>query len=72
MTLEQSGIDTSIFGAHSTRRESASAAVKGGITTEDILKPASWSLESVFQIFYHKEVDNVAYGRVVIKLNSLK
>ena len=70
ITLEQSGIDSSIFGAHSTRGASASAAAKGGITTEDILKAANWSSESVFQRFYHKEVDKAAYGRAVIDQNS--
>ena len=37
--------DPSIFGAHSTRGASASAAMRGGITTKDILKAANWSSE---------------------------
>uniref|UniRef100_A0A1X7UWB1 Tyr recombinase domain-containing protein n=1 Tax=Amphimedon queenslandica TaxID=400682 RepID=A0A1X7UWB1_AMPQE len=56
-TLEEAGIDSSIFGAHSTRGASASAAARGGVTLEEILKAANWSSESVFQRFYHKEVD---------------
>ena len=67
--LEQAGIDSLSFGAHSTRGASASAAARGGITTEDILKAANWSSESVFQKFYHKEVDKAAYGRAVIRSN---
>ena len=59
-TLERAGIDPSIFGAHSTRGASASAAVRGGITTADILKAANWSSESIFQRFYHKEIDRAA------------
>ena len=55
--LEEAGIDSAIFGAHSTRGASALAAVRGGVTLEDILKAANWSSESVFQRFYHKEVD---------------
>ena len=47
-------------------------ASKAGITTNDILKSANWSSESVFQKFYHKEVDNAAYGRAVINQNSSK
>ena len=66
MTLEQSGIDSSIFGAHSTHRASASAAVRGGITTEDIFKAATWDSESVFQRFYHEQMDNTAYNRAII------
>ena len=64
--LEQAGIDTSVFGAHSTRGASSSAEVRGGVTTEDILKAANWSSESVIQKFYHKTVNNAAYGRAVI------
>ena len=64
--LEQAGIDSAVFGAHSTRGASSSAAARGGITTEDILKAANWSSESVFQRFYHKQVDKAAYGRAVI------
>ena len=47
--LELAGINPDIFGAHSTRGASASAAARGGITLEDILKAANWSSESVFQ-----------------------
>ena len=65
-TLDQAGIDSTVFGAHSTRGASASAAARGGVTTEDILRAANWSSESVFQKFYHKEVDRAAYGRAVI------
>ena len=67
MTLEQA---SSVIGAHSTRGASASAAARGGITTEDILKAANWSSESVFQKFYHKEVNRAAYGRAIINQNS--
>ena len=64
--LDQAGIDVAIFVAHSIRRALASAAARGGITTKDILKAANRRSESVFQKFYHKEVDRAAYGRVVI------
>ncbi len=39
--LEEAGIDTTIFGAHSTRGASASAAAKTDVTTGDILKAAN-------------------------------
>ena len=71
--LEEIGIDSSIFGAHSTCGASASAAARGGVTLEEILKAANWSSESVFQRFYHKEMHRVAYGRAVIdNQNSLE
>ena len=47
--LDKAGIDTSIFKAHSTRGAAATAAANAGIITEDILKAADWSGESVFK-----------------------
>uniref|UniRef100_A0A1X7VRX6 Tyr recombinase domain-containing protein n=1 Tax=Amphimedon queenslandica TaxID=400682 RepID=A0A1X7VRX6_AMPQE len=46
--LEEAGIDSSIFGAHSTRGASASTAARGGVTLKEILKAANWNSESVF------------------------
>ena len=67
MMLELSGIDSSIFGAHSTRGH---CSPRGAVTTEDILRAADWSSESVFQRFYHKELSRATYGRTVISKNS--
>ena len=64
--LGAAGIDTAIFSAHSTRGASSSAAANVGITTNDILKAANWSSESVFQKFYYKPSDNLSYGRAVL------
>ena len=64
--LEASGIDTSIFNAHSVRGASSSAAATAGITTADILKAANWNSESVFQRFYYRSVDDPSYGRAVL------
>ena len=47
------GIDISIFIAQSTRSASTSAAADFGITSNDILKAADWSTESVFRKFYY-------------------
>ena len=41
--LEEAGVDTSIFGADSGRRASASTASRIGITTNNILSAADWS-----------------------------
>jgi len=51
-TLTKSGIDTNIFKAHSVRGAAVSAAANEGVTTNDILKAADWSSETVFQKFY--------------------
>ncbi len=62
-TLEEAGIDTSIWGAHSTHGVSVSAASTAGILTGDILNAANWRSESVFQKFYHRKVGQAAFGR---------
>lgn len=54
-TLEQGGIDTSLFTAHSTRHASTSAAFRKGVNVEMIRKAAGWSKESeVFARFYNR------------------
>ena len=45
-TLQHVGIDVGIFGAHSVRGASSSAAAVAGVTTNDILKAADWSSKS--------------------------
>ena len=72
MTLEEFAIGISILEAHSTHGVSVSAAVRAGITTEDILNPANWSSKSVFLRLYHKSIDKAAYVRPVISQISLE
>lgn len=59
-TLNESGIDTSIFSAHSTRHASTSAASRLGVSIDVIRNTAGWSGSSnVFGKFYNKNiVDN--------------
>ena len=68
--LEAAGIDISIFNAHSVRGASSSAAAVAGITTNDILKAANWSSESVFQRFYYRSSDDPSYGRAMLSSNQ--
>ena len=49
------GTDVNTFSAHSTRTAAASKAVAVGIPIDAILRAASWSRESTFKRFYHKE-----------------
>ena len=69
--LEQSGIDTTIFKAHSTRAASVSAATQRGITTNDILQAADWSSDSVFHRFYYKPIHNASYGRAILSKTKI-
>ena len=68
--LSAAGIDTAIFSAHSIRGAFSSAAANVGITTNDILKAANWSSESVFQRFYYKPSDNASYGRAILSTSA--
>ena len=68
--LKLSGIDVSIFTAHSMRNASAPAAANSGVTTSDILKAADWSTESVFRKFYYRTTRDPSYGRAVLSSTS--
>ncbi|XP_028166848.1 uncharacterized protein LOC114357436 isoform X2 [Ostrinia furnacalis] len=55
--LESSGIDTTIFNAHSTRHASTSAASRAGVSLDIIRKCAGWSEQSeTFANFYNRPV----------------
>lgn len=56
-TLHNSGIDTKIFTAHSTRHSATSTANRLGVSLDVIRKTAGWSDSScVFAKFYNKEI----------------
>ena len=52
------GIDTSRFGAHSTRAASSSAAKKAGVPIMDVLSTGGWSSERVFARHYSVPIQN--------------
>ena len=54
--LDLSGVDTSVYKAHSVRAASATAAMKADIPIHDILKHVGWSSEKTFRDFYNKPV----------------
>ena len=54
--LEQSGVDTEQFKAHSTRSASASQAFLSGVPISKIRSLANWSNESTFSKFYRKNL----------------
>ena len=65
-TLEEAGIDVSIFKAHSTRAAATSAAAQAGVGTKDILRAANWTQESTFQRFYRKPVEGSKFGEAIL------
>ena len=54
--LFESGIDTDLFKAHSTRAAASSAAKNSHIPINDIMKIAGWSNANTFRQFYDKTV----------------
>ncbi|XP_047025959.1 uncharacterized protein LOC124634427 [Helicoverpa zea] len=57
VTLRESGIDTSIFCAHSTRHAATSAANRFGVSLDIIKRTAGWTGRSeTFAKFYNREV----------------
>lgn len=57
--LECSGIDSSVFSAHSTRHAATSKAFQSGVNIDAIRKTAGWSAASnVFAKYYNKVISN--------------
>lgn len=57
--LSDCGVDTSVFGAHSTRHASTSAASLAGVNIELIRKTAGWTNSSnCFARFYNRNILN--------------
>lgn len=55
--LKDAGIDTTTFGAHSTRGAVSSKAASTGISVDSILQAGDWNRESTFTRFYHRNID---------------
>lgn len=69
-TLKESGIDVSIFSAHSTRHAATSKAHQLGVNIDQIRRTAGWSENSdTFFNFYNKKInkhDPSALARAII------
>ena len=67
--LQEAGIDTGVFKAHSIRGAASSKAAWSGVTVSDILQAAGWSSESTFRRFYHRPSDDdnkSSFGKAVL------
>ena len=64
--LGDAGIDVNMFAAHSVRGASSFADAMAGVTTNDILKAADWSTDSVFRRFYYRPVHSSSFGDAVL------
>ena len=54
--LALSGVDITVYGAHSTWASSTSQAYKNNVPIEMVMQAAGWRNQSTFTKFYHKEV----------------
>ena len=73
IVMIETGIDTSIFKAHSVRGAACSKAAGKGVTTKQILEAADWSSEGTFQRSYHRRLeceDKTSFGRHVLSSGS--
>lgn len=70
--LSKSGIDTSVFTAHSTRHAATSAASRRGVSLDIIRSTAGWSHQSaVFAQFYNKPLTNrTAFANTILNLTE--
>ena len=70
--LKDAGIDTTKFGAHSTRAASTSAAAKAGTPLEVILESAGWSNCGTFAKVYQKPINAPCnFGSVLLEANTV-
>ena len=64
-----SGIDTTLFKAHSTRAASASRAKLSGISIDSILESVGWTNEPTFARFYDKPIIDIEqYNNAVLSV----
>ena len=52
--LTEAGVNTEVFKAHSVRGAATTAALKKGVSINDILQTADWSTDSTFRRFYYR------------------
>ncbi len=70
--LSRACIDTNTFKAHSVRGAIASSALNKGISLEEILRLADWSMDSTFRCFYYRPQHNPNTARQLMSSSSLE
>ena len=70
-TLSKAGIDTNVFGAHSTRAASTTACANQQVPLDLIMKTAGWSQTCTFTKFYKKPTTNEElFGLTVLNTSN--
>lgn len=57
-TMQSAGVDVSIFSPHSVRSSATSAAARGYVPLDTILRTAGWSQENTFTKYYKRKIVN--------------
>ena len=65
--LRLSGIDTSVFGGHSTRGASTSCLARRGASMVQILSAGDWTNLGTFQRFYDRTLADTPAGRIILE-----
>ena len=65
--FKDTGINTSVFTAHSTRSASTSAATSGKASLQEILSQADWSSSSIFHKYYFRPQPFSAFHRLFLR-----
>lgn len=68
ITMSQSGLDTEVFRAQSTRHASTSAAFRKGVNVNEIRKTAGWTQNSnTFAKFYNRPlIDSDRFAEIIL------
>ena len=69
--MAASGIDTTVYKAHSTRAASTSKGVAQGLSVQQIMENANWVRASTFQKFYNKPILQSAHSTFQKKVLTL-
>lgn len=64
--MQEAGIDTSRFKAHSVRGASTTAAMENGVALTEVLRTADWSSDTTFRRFYYRPGGKTAYAHGVL------
>ena len=66
-TLQQAGVDITVFRSHSTRSASTSHSQRKGLFIKQINKAAGWSFVQTFAGFYRKPIEEEHFSKVVFE-----
>ena len=64
--LDRSGIDTTVYKAHSTRAATSSKACRNNVPLDQIMANAGWKSAQTFYKFYNKQVESTASVSYVV------